>query len=109
MGYQMADRFRRPPQPNDTSRKPSRRDELEQLRPVESSFREHPAIVGSLLYIQVTTMGVAYSWTLFRRFDINVFDYAETNDFLLAAFKDLTVFVMNMITTIGNIAITGTL
>jgi len=54
-------------------------------------------------------MGVAYSWTLFRRFDINVFDYAETNDFLLAAFKDLTVFVMTMITTIGNIAITGTL
>jgi hypothetical protein len=34
----------------------------------------------SLLYLQVTTVGVIYSWALFRRFGVNVFDYAETND-----------------------------
>jgi hypothetical protein len=61
----MADRFRRPQQPNDTSSGSSRRDPLEQLRPIGSFFREHPAIVGSLLYLQVTTVGVLYSWQLF--------------------------------------------
>jgi hypothetical protein len=59
-------------------------------------FREHPAILVTLLYLQVTTLGVMYSWSLFRRFDINIFDYAETNDFLLAAFKDPTVFVLSV-------------
>jgi len=101
----MADRFRRPPRPNDTSSGPSRRDPFveqlrEQLRPIASFFREHPAIVGTLLYLQVTTVGVIYSWALFRRFGINVFDYAEANDFLLAAFKEPFVFGMSTFTLI---------
>jgi hypothetical protein len=101
MGYQMADRFRRPPpQPDVTPTEPSLRDELEQLRPIVSFFRKHPAIVGTLLYLQVTTVGVVYSWQLFRRFDINVFYYAETNDFLLAAFRDPIVFGMSVFTII---------
>jgi hypothetical protein len=29
-----------------------------------------------------------YSWSLFRPFGINIFDFAETNDFLLVAFKE---------------------
>jgi hypothetical protein len=48
----------------------------------------------------VTTVGVVYSWALFRRFEINVFNYAEANDFLLAAFKDPVVFGMSMFTII---------
>jgi len=69
---------------------------LERLRPIGSFFLKHPAIGGSLLYIQVTAVGVIYSWALFRRFDISVFDYAEANDFLLAAFKDPFVFGMSL-------------
>jgi hypothetical protein len=61
---------------------------------ITAFFREHPAIVGTLLYLQATEFGIAYSWGLYRRFGINVFDYAELNDFLLAAFKGLSVFVI---------------
>ena len=53
-----------------------------------SFFREHPAIAGTLLYLQVNAVGVIYSWALFRNFGINVFDFAEANDFLLAAFRE---------------------
>jgi len=53
-----------------------------------SFFREHPAIVGTLLYLQVNAVGVIFSWVLFRNFGINVFDFAEANDFLLAAFRE---------------------
>lgn len=91
---------------NATASGSSNRDPfVEQLRQVGSFFWEHPAIVGSLLYIQVTTVGVVYSWALFRRFDINVFDYAEVNDFLLAAFKDPFVFGMSLLTIIGFTAL----
>jgi hypothetical protein len=89
---------------NATSSGSSRRNRFEQLRPIGSFFREHPAIAVTLLYFQVTTVGVVYSWALFRRFDINVFDYAEANDFLLAAFKDPLVFLMSMLTIILIVA-----
>jgi hypothetical protein len=102
----MADRFRRPSQPNDTSSESSSRSLLEQLRPIGSFFREHPAIAGTLLYLQVTTVGVVYSWQLFRRFGINVFDYAEANDFLLAAFKDPFVFGMSTFSIIAVLVAT---
>jgi hypothetical protein len=86
---------------NATSRGSSRGDPLvEYLRSVGNFFREHPAIAGTLLYLQVTTVGVVYSWQLFRRFDINIFYYAEANDFLLAAFRDPVVFGMSIFTVI---------
>jgi hypothetical protein len=79
-----------------TSEERDRDPLVELLRPVGSFFREHPAVVGSLLYLQVTIIGVIYSWALYRRFDINIFDYAEANDFLLAAFKDPLVLGMSL-------------
>jgi hypothetical protein len=93
---------------NATSTGSNNRDPLvERLRPIGRFFWEHPAIVGSLLYLQVTTVGVVYSWVLFRAFDINVFDYAEANDFLLAAFKDPIVFGMSILTLIFFTAFLG--
>lgn len=41
----------------------------------------------TLLYIYVTAIGMIYSWVLYGRFEINIFDYSEVGDFLLAAFK----------------------
>ena len=58
----------------------------------------------TLLYLQVSAVGIIYIWTLFSAFGVNVFDFAEANDFLLAAFKEpfayliaiLTVFVLSI-------------
>ena len=41
-----------------------------------------------LIYIYVTAVGMMQSWLHFRSFDINVFDFAEINDFLLVAFRE---------------------
>ncbi len=81
---------------SDATRDTSRKEDANFLEACVNFFREHPAIAASLLYFQVTTVGVIYSWALFRRFDINIFDYAEANDFLLAAFKDPLVFLLSV-------------
>jgi hypothetical protein len=56
------------------------------------SLRKHPAIAVTLAYLYVSTIGVVYLWGLFTAFGLNVMDFAETNDFLLAAFKEPRVF-----------------
>jgi hypothetical protein len=78
--------------------------------PLGRFFREHPAVVGSLLYVGITIVGVVYSWTLFKRFGINIFDYAETNDFLFAAFRDPAVFAISIGTLlVASLSQIGTL
>ena len=57
------------------------------LKGISSFFREHPAVLFSLAYVYFAILGLIYKWSLFRRFDIDILDYAEINDFLLAAFN----------------------
>jgi hypothetical protein len=40
-------------------------------------FLEHYALVFSVLYSYVTGLGILHSFWLYRRFGINIFDYAE--------------------------------
>lgn len=70
---------------------------------VESTFaffREHPAVLVSLAYAQITSIGIIYSWTLYESFGVNIFDFAEANDFLLASLKEPFALVMSVITVI---------
>jgi hypothetical protein len=46
---------------------------------------DNPTFVITLLYFYVTANGIVYSASLYARFGVNVFDYSETADFLLAA------------------------
>lgn len=45
---------------------------------------DNPTFVSSLLYLYVTGAGILYSFILYRQFRINIFDYSEIGDFLLA-------------------------
>jgi hypothetical protein len=56
-------------------------------------FLANPTVVLSLLYLYVTAIGMLYSAVLYGRFGINVFDYSEIGDFLLAAFKNPVAFL----------------
>ena len=51
-------------------------------------LREHPALLVSLIYIVATTIGMFYSWDYLRQFGINVFNYAQIGDFLMASLKE---------------------
>jgi hypothetical protein len=50
-------------------------------------FREHPTFFLTLMYVNLTGIGILYSLIFYRQFGINIFDFAEIGDFLLAAFK----------------------
>jgi cytochrome bd-type quinol oxidase subunit 2 len=51
-------------------------------------FFANPTLVLSLLYIYATALGMLYSRFFYGKFGINVFDYSEISDFLLAALKN---------------------
>jgi hypothetical protein len=55
---------------------------------VKDLFLKNPTLVLSLLYLYVTAMGLLYSSFLYARFGINILDYSEISDFLLAALKN---------------------
>jgi hypothetical protein len=56
----------------------------EWLHPI---LREHPALLVSSLYVAASAIGMFYSWAFLSRFGINVFNYAQLGDFLLASLK----------------------
>jgi hypothetical protein len=51
-------------------------------------FREHPALLVSAFYVAASVIGMFYSWAYLSRFGINVFNYAQLGDFLLASLKE---------------------
>jgi hypothetical protein len=50
--------------------------------------REHPALLVSALYVAASVVGMFYSWAYLRNFGVNVFNYAQISDFLLASLKE---------------------
>ena len=54
----------------------------------------HATLVLTLLYLYAAAIGMIYSGVLYGRFGINIFDYSEIGDFLLAAFKNPIVFLV---------------
>jgi hypothetical protein len=50
-------------------------------------FRENPTFILTLAYVDLTGIGILYAIFFCRVFGINIFDFAEIGDFLLAAFK----------------------
>jgi len=53
-----------------------------------SVFREHPALLVSAFYVAASSIGMFYFWDYLRRFGVNVFNYAQISDFLLASLKE---------------------
>ena len=51
-------------------------------------FREHPALIASGFYVLASFVGMFWSWAYLRHFGINVFNYAQISDFLLASLKE---------------------
>ena len=51
-------------------------------------LRENPALLVSAFYVAASTIGMFYSWAYLHRFGVNVFNYAQLSDFLLASLKE---------------------
>lgn len=57
-------------------------------------IQRHPALLASAAYVAASVIGMFYSWAYLRRFDINVFNYAQISDFLLASLKEPFTWVL---------------
>lgn len=55
---------------------------------IAAIFREHPALLVSAIYVAASVIGMFYSWAYLRHFGVNVFNYAQISDFLLASLKE---------------------
>lgn len=55
---------------------------------IKNVLKEHPALVVSGFYVAASAIGMFYSWALLREFGINVFNYAQISDFLVASLKE---------------------
>ncbi len=51
-------------------------------------FKQHPALLVSAMYVAASIIGMFYSWAYLRQFGINVFNYSQISDFLLASLKE---------------------
>lgn len=65
-------------------------------------FRQHPALIVSLGYIITSLIGMMFSWQFFKNFDVNIFDYAEITDFLMAALRE----PMSIVLALGGVLVT---
>jgi hypothetical protein len=64
------------------------KDEDNRWSKVLQYFLDNPTLVVTLFYLYFTAIGMLYSAVLYRNFGINIFDFSEIADFLLAAFKN---------------------
>jgi len=61
---------------------------------IKGYLLDNPTLALTLLYLYVTAVGMLYAAVLYGRFGINIFDYSEIPDFLLAAFKNPIVLLL---------------
>ena len=61
---------------------------------IKGYLLDNPTLALTLLYLYVTAVGMLYAAVLYGRFGINIFDYSEIPDFLLAAFKNPIVLLV---------------
>jgi hypothetical protein len=72
------------------------------IREVGKSFgaavaREHPTLLLTFVYLALTFVGMTHDWWFYRYFKINILDFSETSDFLLAAIRNPLVIVLSIL------------
>jgi hypothetical protein len=68
----------------------------------------YATLLSTLLYLYVTALGIIYSAALYGKFAINIFDYSEISDFLLAAFKNpIALFSAVLVGLLAAIGVAG--
>ena len=59
-------------------------------------FRQHPALLVSLVYVIASSIGMFYARSYIGQFGINVFHYAQIGDFLLASLKEPVTWLLSI-------------
>ena len=59
--------------------------------------REHPTLVLTLAYLGLTFVGMIHDLWFYFYFRVNILDFSETSDFLLAAIRNPLVIILSML------------
>jgi hypothetical protein len=57
-------------------------------------FAEQPGLVLTAGYLVLTALGLGYQFAYFHEFRVNILDFAEVSDFLLAALREPAVLLL---------------
>lgn len=64
------------------------------------TLTEQPAFLVSVLYVFASVIGLFYSWSFLRPFGINMLQYAELSDFLLASIKEPLTWALALLSVV---------
>lgn len=59
----------------------------------------------AVLYVLMIGLGMLFKYKIYAEFGINIFDYADVFDFLIAPFQDISIIIAAFLATIIPIAI----
>lgn len=59
-------------------------------------LKSNPGLMITSLYIYLSTIGILYEYFIYRAFKINIIDFIEVNDLIVAAFKDPGFFIVSL-------------
>ena len=66
-------------------------------RGLQRLLREHTTMAVTLAYLFLTIVGATYEFSMLMEFRINVFQYADPGDFLMAAFRQPLVVLFTVL------------
>jgi hypothetical protein len=55
---------------------------------LQRMIRDHPSLLLTLVYLLVSAIGVIYSYFFYREFGINIVEFVDLSDFLLASIQE---------------------
>jgi hypothetical protein len=62
-----------------------------------AAARDHPTLLFTLGYLALTFVGMIHDLWFYFYYTINILDFSETSDFLLAAFRNPLVILLSML------------
>ena len=68
--------------------------ETDQQSGINLLLQQNPGLGVTLIYLVISLIGLMFSWALFSEFNVNIFNFTEVSDFLLAALREPMTFVM---------------
>ncbi|MDB4582952.1 hypothetical protein N9164_07365 [Draconibacterium sp.] len=57
-------------------------------------IKNHPAFIITLFYVYFTILGVVYSMSYFNAFEINIFDYWSSSEYIFVLFQTPGIFII---------------
>lgn len=66
---------------------------MQEIEKIKSYFKEHPAIVLTIVFLFSSATGILYDIIYYSHFSVNILNFAKTEDFLISWLRDKNLFL----------------